>query len=73
MNSLDTSHRTRLGTRDVTRHKDVPYGGRPKDQRRERPPLAMAAATASHVASNDSRVNPAPDGSQFPVLPPASV
>jgi diguanylate cyclase (GGDEF)-like protein len=35
--------------------------------------LAMAAATASQVASKVSRVKPAPDGNQFPELPPASV
>ena len=46
---------------------------RAKAQRRPWPPLAMAAATASQVASNASRVKPAPDGSQFPELPPASV
>lgn len=46
---------------------------RAKAHRRVRPPLAMAAATASQVASNASRVKPAPDGSQFPLLPPAKV
>jgi diguanylate cyclase (GGDEF)-like protein/PAS domain S-box-containing protein len=35
--------------------------------------LAMAAATASQVASKASRVKPAPDGAQFLELPPASV
>ena len=35
--------------------------------------LAMAAATASQVASKASRVKPAPDGNQFPELPPARV
>ena len=35
--------------------------------------LAMAAATASQAASKAPRVKPAPDGSQFPELPPASV
>ncbi len=35
--------------------------------------LAMAPATASQVASKASRVKPAPDGNQFPELPPASV
>jgi len=35
--------------------------------------LAMAAATASQVASKASRVKPAPDGNPFPELPPASV
>jgi len=34
---------------------------------------AMAAATDSQTASNALRVKPAPDGSQLPVLPPASV
>jgi len=42
------------------------YRGRPA-------PLAMAAATASQVASKASRVKPAPDGSQFPEPPPANV
>lgn len=37
------------------------------------PPFAIAAATASQVASKASRVKPAPDGSQFPELPPAKV
>lgn len=46
---------------------------RAKAHRRGRPPLAMAAATASQVASNASRVKPAPDGSQLPLLPPAKV
>lgn len=46
---------------------------RAKAHRRERPPLAMAAATVSQVAWNASRVKPAPDGSQLPLLPPASV
>jgi len=46
---------------------------RAKAHRRPWPPLAMAAATASQVASNASRVKPAPDGNQFPELPPASV
>ena len=46
---------------------------RAKAHRRVWPPLARAAATASQVASNASRVKPAPDGSQFPELPPASV
>lgn len=46
---------------------------RAKAHRLARPPLAMAAATASHVASKASRVKPAPDGSQFPELPPAKV
>lgn len=46
---------------------------RAKAQRRALPPLAIAAATASQVASNASRVKAAPDGSQFPELPPASV
>jgi diguanylate cyclase (GGDEF)-like protein/PAS domain S-box-containing protein len=46
---------------------------RAKAYRTGRPPLAIAAATASQVASKVSRVNPAPDGSQFPLLPPASV
>lgn len=41
--------------------------------RRVRPLLAIAAATASQVASNASRVKPAPNGSQFPELPPARV
>jgi diguanylate cyclase (GGDEF)-like protein/PAS domain S-box-containing protein len=44
-----------------------------KAQFRARPDFAIAAAMASQVASNASRVNPAPDGNQFPVLPPASV
>jgi len=44
-----------------------------KAHRRARPPLATAAATASQVASNASRVKSAPDGSQFPELPPANV
>lgn len=35
--------------------------------------FAIAAATASHVASNASGVKPAPEGSQFAVPPPASV
>lgn len=35
--------------------------------------LAMAAATASRVASKASRVKPAPDGNQLPERPPASV
>ncbi len=39
--------------------------------RRDRPPLASAPAIASQVVSNASRVKPAPDGSQFPELPPA--
>jgi diguanylate cyclase (GGDEF)-like protein/PAS domain S-box-containing protein len=46
---------------------------RAKAHRRARPPLAIAAATASQVASKASRVKPAPDGSQFPELPPARV
>jgi diguanylate cyclase (GGDEF)-like protein/PAS domain S-box-containing protein len=46
---------------------------RAKAQRCVRPPLAMAAATASQVASNAPRVKPAPDGSQLPLLPPANV
>jgi diguanylate cyclase (GGDEF)-like protein/PAS domain S-box-containing protein len=46
---------------------------RAKAYRSGRTPRAMAAATASQVASNASRVKPAPDGSQFPLLPPASV
>lgn len=46
---------------------------RAKAHRRTWPPLAIAAATASQVASKPSRVKPAPDGSQFPELPPASV
>jgi diguanylate cyclase (GGDEF)-like protein/PAS domain S-box-containing protein len=46
---------------------------RTKAYRREWPPLAMAAATDSQVASNASRVKPAPEGNQFPELPPASV
>jgi diguanylate cyclase (GGDEF)-like protein/PAS domain S-box-containing protein len=46
---------------------------RAKAHRRSWPPLTMAAATASHVVSKASRVKPAPDGSQFPELPPASV
>jgi len=46
---------------------------RAKAHRRAWPPLAIAAETASQVASNASRVKPAPDGSQFPELPPASV
>jgi diguanylate cyclase (GGDEF)-like protein/PAS domain S-box-containing protein len=44
--------------------------------RRHRPEWdasAMPAATASQVASNASCVKPAPDGSQLPELPPASV
>jgi len=44
-----------------------------KAQCRAFPFFAIAAAIASQVASNASRVNPAPDGNQFPVLPPASV
>jgi diguanylate cyclase (GGDEF)-like protein/PAS domain S-box-containing protein len=36
-------------------------------------PLATAAATASQAASKALRVKPAPDGSQFPELPPAKV
>jgi len=46
---------------------------RAKAQRRAWPPLAMAAATASQVASKASRVKPAPEGNQFPELPPANV
>jgi diguanylate cyclase (GGDEF)-like protein/PAS domain S-box-containing protein len=46
---------------------------RAKAHRLEWPPLAMAAATDSQVASNVSRVKPAPEGSQFPELPPDSV
>lgn len=46
---------------------------RAKAHRLAWPPLAMVAATASQVASNASRVKPAPEGSQFPELPPASV
>jgi diguanylate cyclase (GGDEF)-like protein/PAS domain S-box-containing protein len=46
---------------------------RAKAHRLEWPPLAMAAATDSQVASNVSRVKPAPDGSQFPELPPDKV
>ena len=46
---------------------------RAKAHRRARPPLATAAATASQVASKASRVKPAPDGNQFPLLPPANV
>jgi diguanylate cyclase (GGDEF)-like protein len=46
---------------------------RARPHRRGWLPFAMAAATASQVASNASRVKPAPDGSQFPELPPASV
>ena len=46
---------------------------RAKPHRRGLPPFAMAAATASHVASKDWRVKPAPEGNQFPELPPASV
>lgn len=36
-------------------------------------PLAIAAATASQVASKALRVKPAPEGSQSPDFPPASV
>lgn len=43
-----------------------------REPRRARPRSAMAAATASQVASKASRVKPAPDGNQFPELPPAS-
>ncbi len=46
---------------------------RAKAHLRAWPSLAMAAATASQVASKASRVKPAPEGSQFPELPPASV
>jgi len=46
---------------------------RAKAQRRACPPLSMTAATDSQVASKASRVKLAPDGSQFPELPPASV
>jgi len=46
---------------------------RARSHRRGLPPLAMAAATASHVASKAWRVKPAPEGNQFPELPPASV
>jgi diguanylate cyclase (GGDEF)-like protein/PAS domain S-box-containing protein len=46
---------------------------RAKAHRLEWPPLAMAAATDSQVASKASRVKPAPDGSQLPLLPPDSV
>ena len=46
---------------------------RAKGYRRAWPPRAIAAATASQVAANASRVKPAPDGSQFPELPPTSV
>jgi diguanylate cyclase (GGDEF)-like protein/PAS domain S-box-containing protein len=46
---------------------------RAKAHRLEWSPLAMAAATDSQVASNVSRVKPAPDGSQFPELPPDKV
>lgn len=41
--------------------------------RRAWPPFAIASATASQAASNAARVKPAPDGSQFPELPPARV
>jgi diguanylate cyclase (GGDEF)-like protein/PAS domain S-box-containing protein len=41
--------------------------------RRAWPRFAIAPAIASQVASNASRVKPAPDGSQFPELPPARV
>lgn len=41
--------------------------------RRAWPPFAIAPAIASQVASKASRVKPAPDGSQFPELPPARV
>jgi len=44
-----------------------------KAHRRGLPPLAMAAATASHVASKAWRVKPAPDGNQFAEPPPARV
>jgi diguanylate cyclase len=46
---------------------------RAKAHRRAWPPFAIAAATASQVASKALRVKPAPDGNQFPELPPASV
>jgi diguanylate cyclase (GGDEF)-like protein/PAS domain S-box-containing protein len=46
---------------------------RAKAHRLEWPPLAMAAATDSQVASKASRVKPAPDGSQLPLLPPDKV
>jgi len=46
---------------------------RAKAQRRALPSLAIAAATASQMASSASRLKPAPDGSHFPELPPDSV
>ena len=46
---------------------------RAKAQRRALPSLVIAAATASQVPSNASRVKPARDASQFPELPSDSV
>jgi polyferredoxin len=45
----------------------------PQASGRARPLRAIAAATASQVASNASGVKPAPEGSQSAVRPPASV
>jgi diguanylate cyclase (GGDEF)-like protein/PAS domain S-box-containing protein len=46
---------------------------RDRVHRRAWRPFAIAEATASHVVSNSARVKSAPDGSQFPEPPPASV